>query len=342
MLYREALNKAIDEMMEIDKTVVVLGEDVGFYGGNYRVTENLYAKYGEKRVLDTPIAENSIIGNAIGMALAGLRPVAEIMTVNFILIAMDQIVNQLAKLRYMSGGKIELPVVVRSPQGVSKQLAAQHSQSLERFFTSVPGLITLVASDATSAYYGLKYAIQTNDPVIFLEHELLYPIKMELKIQKDFNPFKAEIVKEGEHITIVSYLKMLHDTLKVVPVIEEKLKISIEVINLHSLNPLDMETISNSIKKTGRFVIITEEPKTGSFAGEVISRVIEENFYYLDAPPLRICGEDVPTPYNRRLELLSIPTPEKIISQIVHWSKENGLWTNYAPINRYNGRGENC
>ena len=325
MLYREALNKALDEMMEKDETVVILGEDVGFYGGNYRVTEGLYAKYGEKRAIDTPIAENSIVGNAIGMAIGGLRPVAEIMTVNFILIAMDQIVNQMAKLRYMSGGKIELPMVVRTPQGVSKQLAAQHSQSLERFFTSTPGLITMVASDATAAYYGLKYAIELDDPVIFLEHELLYPMKMEIQERKDFNPFKADVVKEGKDITVVSYLKMLHDTLQAVPVVEKELGVSIEVINLHSLNPLDMETISKSVKKTGRFVIVTEEPRTGSFAAEVVSKVTEEMFYQLDAPPLRICGEDVPTPYNRKLELLSIPTPDKIAKQIIYWGKENGI-----------------
>ncbi len=325
MLYREALNKALDEMMEKDPTVVILGEDVGFYGGNYRVTEGLYAKYGEKRAIDTPIAENSIVGNAIGMAIGGLRPVAEIMTVNFSLIAMDQIVNQMAKIRYMSGGKIALPMVVRMPQGTAIQLAAQHSQSLERMFASVPGLRVFVASDAISAYYGLKFAIELDDPVIFLEHELLYPEKFDFINRPDFNPFKADIVKEGKDITIVSYLKMLHDTLKAVPVIEKELGVSCEVIDIHSLNPLDMDTIGKSVRKTKRFVIVTEEPKTGSFAAEITSRITEELFYSLDAPPLRICGEDVPTPYNRKLELASIPTPEKIAQKIISWGKKHGV-----------------
>ncbi len=325
MLYREALNKALDEMMAKDSSVVLLGEDVGFYGGNYKVTEGLYAKYGGKRVIDTPIAENSIVGTAIGMAIGGLRPVAEIMTVNFSLLAMDQIVNQLAKIRYMSGGKITLPVVIRMPQGVAKQLAAQHSQSLERFFASVPGLRVFVASDATTAYYGLKFAISTDDPVIFLEHMLLYSEKMEIEEEKHFSPYRARVKKEGEGITIVSYLKMLHDTLKAVPIIEKELKTTCEVIDLCSLNPLDISTIAESIKKTKRLVVITEEPKTGSYANEIINKVIQEVFYELDAPPLKIGSEDVPTPYNRTLELASIPTPEKIATEIIRWGKKHGI-----------------
>ncbi len=325
MLYREALNKALDEMMEKDESVVILGEDVGFYGGNYKVTEGLYAKYGGKRVIDTPIAENSIVGTAIGMAIGGLRPVAEIMTVNFSLLAMDQIVNQLAKIRYMSGGKITLPVVVRMPQGVAKQLAAQHSQSLERIFASVPGLRVFVASDATTAYYGLKFAVSIDDPVIFLEHELLYHEKMEIEEEKNFSPYRARIKKEGDGITIVSYLKMFHDTMKAVPTVEKELGVSCEVIDLCSINPLDVSTIANSVKKTKHLVVVTEEPKTGAYADEIIYRVIEDTFYELDAPPLKICGEDVPTPYNRKLELMSIPTPEKIATEIIKWGKKHGI-----------------
>ncbi|WP_457642677.1 alpha-ketoacid dehydrogenase subunit beta [Persephonella sp.] len=325
MLYREALNKALDEMMEKDETVVVLGIDVGFYGGTYRVTEGLYAKYGEKRVIDTPIVENSIVGNAIGMAIGGLRPVAELMTVNFSLIAMDQIVNQAAKLRYMSGGKVALPMVVRTPQGVAKQLAAQHSQSFERFFSSVPGLKVFVATDAVSAYYGLKHAISIDDPVVFLEHELLYPEKMEFKEVDQFSPYLPRLMKEGKGITVVSYLKMFHDTMRALPVVEKELNTTCEVFDLVSLNPVDIEPVVESIKKTGRFVIVTEEPKTGSYAAEFMAKITEEAFYYLDAPPLRICGEDVPTPYNRKLELASIPTPEKIAQKIVQWGKEHGI-----------------
>ncbi len=325
MLYREALNRAIDEMMGADKSVVILGEDVGRYGGSYRVSEGLYAKYGGQRVIDTPIAELSIVGNAIGMAIAGLRPIAEIMTVNFSLLAMDQIVNHAAKFRYMSGGKMTIPLTIRMPGGVSRQLAAQHSESYETLYSSIPGLIVLAASNATYAYYGLKAAIAMNDPVIFLEHELLYPKEMEFKEQENFDPFKAEIVKEGEDLTIITYLKMRYDVLEAVPAIEKELGISVEVIDLNSLRPLDMKTIANSLQKTKRVVLVEEDHKTGGYGAEVIARIGEELFYSLDAPPLRIAGEDVPIPYNRKLELASIPTPDKIASSIIHWGEKHGI-----------------
>lgn len=325
MLYREALNKAMDELMEKDETVVILGEDVGFYGGNYRVTEGLYAKYGEKRVIDTPIAENSIVGNAVGMAIGGLRPVAEIMTVNFSLIAYDQIVNQAAKIRYMSGGEVAVPITVRMPQGVAVQLAAQHSQSFERIFASVPGLRVFTASDSITAYHGLKQAILLDDPVVFLEHELLYAKDFDFVYIPEFDITKQRVIKEGDDITLVSYLKMLHDSLEAVKEVEKTLGISVEVIELTSLNPLNLEKVYESVKKTKRFVIVAEEPKAGSFTAEIVSRVLENNFYDLDAPPVRICGEDVPTPYNRKLELASIPTPDKIAKKIIEWGKENGI-----------------
>ncbi len=325
MLYREALNKALDDAMAADGSVVVLGEDVGRYGGNYKVTQGLFAKYGEKRVIDTPIAELSIVGNAIGMAIAGLRPVAEIMTVNFSLLAMDQIVNHAAKFRYMSGGKMTIPLTIRMPGGVSKQLAAQHSESYETLYSAIPGLIVLAASNATYAYYGLKAAIELNDPVIFLEHELLYPKEMEFKEVENFDPFKAEVVKEGEDLTVLTYLKMRYDVLEAVPQIERELGISVEVIDLNSLRPLDMKTISDCVKKTKRVVVVEEDHKTGGYGAEVISRVSEELFYELDAPPLRIAAEDVPIPYNRKLELAAIPTPDKIAAKILQWGRANGL-----------------
>ncbi len=325
MLYREALNRAIDESMAADQSVVILGEDVGRYGGSYRVSEGLFAKYGPKRVIDTPIAELSIVGNAIGMAIAGLRPIAEIMTVNFSLLAMDQIINHAAKFRYMSGGKMTIPLTIRMPGGVSRQLAAQHSESYETMYSAVPGLIVLAASNATYAYHALKSAIFLNDPVIFLEHELLYPMQMDFTPVENFDPFKAEVVKEGKDLTILTYLKMRYDVLEAVPEIEKALGIEIEVIDLNSLRPLDMKTISQSIKKTKRVVLVEEDHKTGGYGAEVIAKITESLFYELDAPPLRIAGEDVPIPYNRKLELASIPTPDKIVAQIVHWSKENGI-----------------
>lgn len=325
MLYREALNLALDHAMEHDQRVVILGEDVGFYGGNYKVTEGLYIKYGPKRVIDTPIAENSIVGTAIGMAMMGLRPVAEIMTVNFAMLAMDQFVNQMAKLRYMSGGKIFLPIVVRMPQGVAKQLAAQHSQSLEHMFASIPGLYVMCASDSISAYHGLSYAIRMDDPVVFLEHILLYSMDFPFEYLPNFDPFKARIIKEGKDITVVSYLKMVHDALKACQWLEERDGISCEVIDLSSLRPIDFETIYQSVKKTKRLVVVYEAPKSFGLGSEISARISEELFYFLDAPPLRIGGEEVPIPYNRKLELMAIPTPEKIYTQILSWSKRHGL-----------------
>ncbi len=325
MLYREALNRAIDEAMSADDTVVVLGEDVGLYGGSYRVTEGLVAKYGEERLIDTPIAELSIVGNAVGMAMAGLRPVAEIMTANFALLAFDQIINHMAKYRYMSAGKITLPMVVRFPQGVSRQLAAQHSESYEQMLCAVPGLIVLAAGDVNYAYHALKYAILSDDPVVFIEHELLYNKKGEVDPDAPLDPFKARVVKEGKDVTIVSYLKMVDDVMEAVPEIEKKLGKSCEVIDLCSLNPVDYRTLEASVKKTGAIVVVEEDHKTGSYGAQIISWAAEEMFYSLDAAPLRIAAEDVPIPYNRTLELASIPTPETIAARIIAWGEKNGL-----------------
>ncbi len=325
MLYREALNMAIDEMMAKDENVVILGEDVGRYGGSYRVTEGLVAKYGEKRVIDTPIAELSIVGNAVGMAMGGLRPIAEIMTANFSLLAFDQIINHMAKLRYMSAGKITLAMVVRMPGGVSRQLAAQHSESYEQMLSAVPGLIVFAASDVNYAYHALKKAILMDDPVIFLEHELLYNKEGEVNFDEDLDPFKARVVKEGDGITIVSYLKMVDDVMEAVGEIEDGLKTSVEVIDLCSLNPIDFKTLSSSIKKTGRLVVVEEDHKTGGYGASIVSFASEELFYELDAPPLRIASKDVPIPYNRRLELEVIPTPRKIAKRVMEWGVENGL-----------------
>ncbi len=325
MLYREALNKAIDEAMAADESVVVLGEDVGLYGGSYRVTEGLVAKYGEKRLIDTPIAELSIVGNAVGMAIGGLRPVAEIMTANFALLAFDQIINHMAKYRYMSAGKITLPMVVRFPQGVSRQLAAQHSENYEQMLAAVPGLSVFAASDVNYAYHALKYAIMSDDPIVFIEHELLYNKKGDVDFDADVDPFKARVIKEGNDMTIVSYLKTLDDVMEAVPKIEEKLGKSCEVIDLCSLNPVDYATLEASLKKTSAIVVVEEDHKTGGFGAQIVSWAAEEMFYSLDAPPLRIAGADVPIPYNRTLELASIPTVDKIAEQIIAWGEKNGL-----------------
>jgi len=325
MLYREALNRAIDECMAADENVVMLGEDVGLYGGSYRVSEGLVSKYGEARLIDTPIAELSIVGNAVGMAIGGLRPIAEIMTANFSLLAFDQIINHMSKYRYMRAGNLTLPMVVRFPQGVSKQLAAQHSESYEQMLSAVPGMHVFAASDPNYAYHALKAAIMMDDPVLFIEHELLYNKKGEVDFDNPVDPFKARIVKEGDDITIVSYLKMVDDVMAAVPKIEEQLGKSCEVIDLQCLNPMDTETIKNSVEKTGRLVVVEEDHYTGGYGAQVISRAAEKFFYTLDAAPLRIAGKDVPIPYNRKLELASIPTPDSITETIVAWGKNNGL-----------------
>jgi pyruvate dehydrogenase E1 component beta subunit len=321
MLYREALNKAIDEMMSEDESVVILGEDVGRYGGSYRVSEGLYAKYGGERVIDTPIAELSIVGNSVGMALAGLRPIAEIMTANFSLLAFDQIINHASKFRYMSAGKLAIPLVVRMATGVSRQLAAQHSENYDSMFINVPGLRVISPSNSTSAYYSLKYAIKSNDPIVFLEHELLYPKDEEFKEVENFDPFKAEIVKEGKDLTIITYSKMRYDCLEALNDID----LDVELIDLNSISPIDIETIKKSISKTKKAVIVEENHKTGGVGGEIATQIMENCFYDLDAPVLRISGEDVPIPYNRKLELLSIPTPDKIVAKINVWRSQNGI-----------------
>jgi len=325
MLYREALNKAYDEVMAADDTVVTLGEDVGLYGGSFRVTEGLVEKYGEKRVIDTPIAELSIVGNAVGMAVGGLRPVAELMTGNFSLLAFDQIINHMAKLRYMSNGKLTLPMVVRFPQGVSKQLAAQHSESYEQMLCAVPGIKVLSVCDVNYAYHALKHAILSDDPYIFIEHELLYNKKGEVDFSQKLDPFKARIAKEGSDITIVSYLKMVDDVMLAVPEIEKELECSCEVIDLCSLNPVDYETLAKSIEKTSRLVMVEEDHKTGGYGAQIVSWAAEEMFYALDAAPLRLAGKDVPIPYNRKLELASIPTPESIALKVIEWGKKNNV-----------------
>jgi pyruvate dehydrogenase E1 component beta subunit len=289
------------------------------------VTEGLVAKYGEKRLIDTPIAELSIVGNAVGMAIGGLRPVAEIMTANFALLAFDQIINHMAKFHYMSAGKIKLPMVVRFPQGVSRQLAAQHSESYEQMLAAVPGLIVLAAGDVNYAYHALRYAILRDDPVIFIEHELLYNKKGEVDPTADIDPLKARIVKEGNDITIVSYLKMVDDVMAAVPAIEEKLGKRCEVIDLCSLNPVDFGTLEASLKKTGRLVMVEEDHRTGGYGAQIVSWAAEAMFYSLDAPPLRIAGEDIPIPYNRQLELAAIPTPDSIASEIIAWGEAHGL-----------------
>lgn len=314
--YREALNQALREEMERDSTVFLLGEDVGLYGGSFKVTDGLLAEFGSERVIDTPIAEGSIVGMAVGAAMAGLRPVVELMTVNFALLAMDQIVNHAAKIRYMFGGKAKVPMVIRAPGGGGQQLAAQHSQSLEAYFLHCPGLKVVCPAFPEEAKGLLKEAIRDDDPVIFLEHEALYGSKGEVPEGKYTTPLgKAKIIREGKDITIVSFSRMAVLGLKAAQELSKE-KIEAEVIDLRSLNPLDVKTLIASIKKTGRAVVVEEGWKTGGAGGEIVSLIMENGFDYLDAPVRRISGQDVPMPYAKNLEKLAIPQLDDIITAV--------------------------
>ena len=314
--YREALNQALREEMERDSTVFLLGEDVGLYGGSFKVTDGLLAEFGSERVIDTPIAEGSIVGMAVGAAMAGLRPVVELMTVNFALLAMDQIVNHAAKIRYMFGGKAKVPMVIRAPGGGGQQLAAQHSQSLEAYFLHCPGLKVVCPAFPAEAKGLLKEAIRDDDPVIFLEHEALYGSKGEVPEGKYTTPMgKAKIIKEGKDITIVSFSRMAVLGLKAAQELSKE-KIEAEVINLRSLNPLDIKTVIASIKKTGRAVVVEEGWKTGGVGGEIVSLIMENGFDYLDAPVRRVSGQDIPMPYAKNLEKLAIPQLDDIVAAV--------------------------
>lgn len=307
LTYREALNRALREEMERDSTVFIMGEDVAFYGGSFKVTEGLLAEFGDQRVIDTPIAEGSIVGMAVGAAMVGLRPVVELMTVNFALLAMDQIVNHAAKIRYMFGGKVKVPLVIRAPGGGGQQLAAQHSQSLESYFFHCPGLKVVCPASPADAKGLLKEAIRDDDPVMFLEQEALYGSKGEVPEQNYTIPLgRAKVIKEGKDITIITYSRM---ALRALSAAQDLAKegIEAEVIDLRSLNPLDHKIITESVRKTGKVVVAEEDWKTGGVGGEITSIIVENCFDYLDAPIRRVSGKDVPMPYAKNLEKMAIP-----------------------------------
>jgi pyruvate dehydrogenase E1 component beta subunit len=317
MTYRDALNLALKEEMRRDPSVVTWGEDVALYEGSFKVTRGLLAEFGEERVKDTPISENTIVGVAIGAAMGGLRPVAELMTVNFALLAMDQLVNHMTKIRYMFGGQTHLPMVVRAPGGGGSQLAAQHSQSLETFFMHVPGLYVAVPATPADAKGLLKSAIRDDNPVMFLEHELLYNSKGEVPADPEFLvPLgKAEIKREGTAVTIVGYSRMTVLALQAAAELEKE-GVSCEVVDLRSLRPFDAATIVASVQKTGRAVVVEECWRTCGLGGEIASRIYEGCFDSLRAPVQRVSGLDVPMPYSRKLEKLCIPQVEDIVAAV--------------------------
>jgi pyruvate dehydrogenase E1 component beta subunit len=317
MTYRDALNLALKEEMRRDPTVVTWGEDVALYEGSFKVTRGLLAEFGEERVKDTPISENTIIGVAVGAAMGGLRPIAELMTVNFALLAMDQLINHMAKIRYMFGGKIELPIVVRAPGGGGSQLGAQHSQSLESYFMHCPGIYLAVPATPADAKGLLKTAIRDNNPVIFLEHELLYNSKGEVPENDDFTiPFgKANIMREGRDVTIIAYSRMSIVALMAAAELEKE-GISCEVVDLRTLNPLDKETFTGSVKKSGRAVVVSECWRTCGVGSEIAALLYENCFDTLLAPVRRVSGLDVPMPYSRKIEKLCIPQVEDVVKAV--------------------------
>lgn len=315
--YRDALREALREEMRRDDRVFLLGEDIGrFWGGAFGVTKGLAEKFGDERVRDTPISESAIIGVAIGAAITGLRPVAEIMFGDLTALAMDQIANQAAKLRYMFGGQAKVPLVIRTPFGAGVNIAAHHSQSLEAWFMHVPGLWVAVPSTPFDAKGLLKTAVRGDNPVMYCEHKLLYPVKG-LIPEEDFTvPFGvADVKREGEDVTVVATLFMVHKALAAAEQLGKE-GISVEVVDPRTLVPLDKEAIVNSVKKTGRVVIVSEDCKTAGVSAEIAAIIAEEALDYLDAPIKRVAEPDTPIPFSPPLEQFVIPDEKKIIKAV--------------------------
>lgn len=315
--YREAISEALREEMLRDKSVFVMGEDVGKFGGVFQATATLYEDFGPSRVLDTPISEAAIVGAALGSALVGLRPVAEIMFVDFTSIAMDQIANQCAKFHFMTGGQAIAPLVIRTQGGVGIGDAAQHSQSLEAWHTHVPGLKVVMPSTPADAKGLLKASIRDDNPIMFIEHKLLYLNEGPVPEDDDFLiPIgKADIKREGEDVTIIAWSKMVVEALEAAAELEKE-GIQAEVVDLRTLKPLDLETIIESVKKTNKVVITHEACKTGGFGGEVAALIMENAFDYLDAPIERVTGLDTPIPYAEPLYRAVIPNPDWIVKGV--------------------------
>jgi pyruvate dehydrogenase E1 component beta subunit len=313
---REALNQAMREEMRHDERVFLIGEEVGFYQGAYKVSRNLLEEFGTTRVVDTPITELGFVGVGIGAAMVGLRPIIEVMTFNFSVLALDQILNNAAKIRYMSGGQFKVPMVIRGPGGAAHMLGAQHSQSLEIYFAHIPGLKVIIPSTPYDAKGLLKSAIRDDNPVIFIEAELMYGLKGEVPEEEYIIPIGvADIKRKGKDITIIAYSKMLHlalDTAKEL----ETLGIDAEVVDPRTIRPLDVKTIVDSVKKTGRAVIVEEGWRFGGVGAEIANIIYDNAFSDLDAPVERITSLDLPMPYARNLEQVILPSKERVIEAV--------------------------
>ena len=316
--YRDAIREAMIEEMDRDPNVLIMGEDIGVYEGTFRITAGMLKKYGPRRVIDTPIAEAGMAGTAVGMAMLGLRPIVEMMTMNFAIVAADQILNHAAKVRYFSGGQVDVPVVIRGPQGAGVQLSAQHSQTFESFYGHFPGLKVAAPATPADAKGLLKTAIRGKDPVIFLESAALYGMKGDVPDDPDFTvPFgQSRVVREGRDATIVSFSRMLQLSLSVADKLSKDEGIEIEVVDLRTMRPLDLEPAYASVSKTHRCIVVQEQWKPFGAAAEIAASITENMFDELDAPVERVTGEDVPMPYARNLELLATPHEEHVLKAI--------------------------
>ncbi|MCX8025318.1 MAG: alpha-ketoacid dehydrogenase subunit beta, partial [Thermanaerothrix sp.] len=310
---REAISQALWEEMERDPKVFIMGEEVGVWGGTYAVTRGFYDHFGPDRVRDTPISEAAIVGAAIGAALVGLRPVAEIMTINFAFVAMDHIVNQAAKLHYMFGGQMILPLVIRTVGGGGRQLGATHSQTPDAIFAHFPGLKVVAPGTPADAKGLLKAAIRCDDPVLFIEHATLYQLRGEVPEGDYTIPIgQSKVQREGRDVTVVTYSKMLDTSLKAAEELARE-GIEIEVVDLRTLRPLDLGPVLESVKKTNRAIVVEEGWKSYGVGAEVAARIYEEAFDYLDAPVKRVAQVEVPLPYNRTLEQMALPQVKDVI-----------------------------
>ncbi|GCE05893.1 alpha-ketoacid dehydrogenase subunit beta [Dictyobacter aurantiacus] len=315
--YRQALNETLREELKRDENVFLMGEEIGVFEGSYKITAGLLKEFGPKRVVDTPIAENGFIGMAVGSAMLGLRPVVEIMTFNFIALAMDEILNHAAKIYYMFGGQTPVPMVIRTPGGGGQQLSATHSQNLEAWFAHIPGLYVVAPSTPADAKGMLKTAIRNNNPVIFIEHLGLYNTRGEVPAEDYLVPFgKAKVSKEGRDLTVISYSRMAAMALDVARRLEQENKWNVEVVDIRSLRPLDKETIVNSVKKTGRAIIFEEDWRSYGIGAEIAATIQEEAFDYLDAPVKRVANVEVPLPYSKPLESAALTGARQLLDAI--------------------------
>ena len=318
MILRDAIAKGLREALDTDDRTFLMGEDIGKYGGAYAVTRGFYDEYGEERIKDTPISESVFVGAGTGAAMIGLRPIVEIMTINFSLVALDQIVNHAAKLSYMSDGQISVPLIIRTVTSGGGQLAATHSQSFENWYASVPGLRVVVPSNPYDALGLFRTARKNNNPVIFAEHSLLYRVKGEVPEEYYEVPFgKARIVQPGTDVTLVAYSGMVRIAEEAAKILSEK-DISAEIIDLRTLSPLDIDTVIDSVKKTNRAVVLEETWKTGGFSGTIASNIQESAFDYLDGPVIRINGPDTSAPYAKNIESLMIPNANSIVEAVTY------------------------